>query len=327
MMKAFVTGGTGFTGSHLCAELVRQGYQVRALVRENSQVSELEKLKIEQVQGDLCDPSSFGKALEGVDIVFHIAALFRQQGVNPEVFRKVNGESVGHLIRASLDHGVKRFIHCSTVGVHGHIEHSPANEDAPFGPGDLYQETKLEGELIARQYQKEGKLDITIVRPAGIYGPGDLRFLKLFKAIHRRRFVMIGKGTINYHFTYIDDLIQGIMLSSQSEQAIGQTYIIAGKEYVPLNQLVTMIAEALHVKPPSLRIPPWPVYAAGYVCELLCKPLNIEPPLYRRRIDFFKKNRAFDITKASKELGFEPQVNLKEGIHRTACWYKEHGYL
>ena len=222
---------------------------------------------------------------------------------------------------------MERFIHCSTVGVHGHITHSPADEKAPFGPGDIYQETKLLGEKIARRYMEEGRLPITIVRPAAIYGPGDLRFLKLFRAINNRRFVMVGTGKVNYHFTYIDDLVDGIILCSRSEQAIGETYILGGQEYIPLKQLVTMIADELQVKRPRLRIPIWPVYAAGFVCEMICKPLGIEPPLYRRRTNFFKNNRAFDISKAKKDLGFQPKINLKEGIHRTASWYREKGYL
>ncbi len=322
-----MTGGTGFTGGHLCAELVTQGYHVRSLVRQESQTEELEKLNVEIVRGDLCNPDSFRNAVHGVDIVFHIAALFRQQGVGPEVFRQVNAESVEHLLKASIEHGVSRFVHCSTVGVHGHVTQSPANERTPFGPGDIYQETKLQGENIARRYMDERRLPVTIIRPAGIYGPGDMRFLKLFRAIHKRRFVMIGAGTVNYHFTYIDDLVDGIILSGRSEQAIGQTYILGGKEYVPLNQLVTMIADELHVKPPGLRLPMWPVYAAGFACEVLCKPFGLEPPLYRRRIDFFKKNRAFDISKATQELGFQPKVTLQEGIRRTAAWYKQQGYL
>ena len=326
-MKVLVTGGTGFTGSHLCAELVKQGYHVRALVRKESQVHELNKLNVELVWGDLCDPHSIQEGVGKVDVVFHIAALFRQQGVGPEIFRKVNAESVEHLLKASLDSGVSRFVHCSTVGVHGHVANSPANEEAPFGPGDIYQETKLQGEEIARRYMEEGRVAVTIVRPAGIYGPGDLRFLKLFRAINKRRFVMVGAGTVNYHFTYIDDLVNGIILCSRSERAIGQTYILAGEEYIPLNQLVTMIADELHVKRPRLRIPMWPVYAAGFACEVICKPFGLEPPLYRRRIDFFKKNRAFDISKAKKELGFQPNVSLGEGIRRTACWYRENGYL
>lgn len=326
-MKALVTGGTGFTGGHLCAELVKQGYDVRTLVRKGSQVEELRRLNVDLVWGDLSDPHSIQEAVGKVDVVFHIAALFRQQGVGPEVFRKVNAECVEHLLKASIESGVSRFVHCSTVGVHGHVAKSPANEEAPFGPGDIYQETKLQGEEIARRYMNEAKLAVTIVRPAGIYGPGDLRFLKLFRAIHKRRFIMVGPGTVNYHFTYIDDLVNGIILSSRSEQAIGQTYILAGEEYVPLNQLVTMIADKLEVPRPWWRIPMWPVYAAGFACEALCKPFGIEPPLYRRRIDFFKKNRAFDISKAKRELNFQPKISLKEGIHRTAIWYKENGHL
>ena len=138
---------------------------------------------------------------------------------------------------------------------------------------------------------------------------------------------MLGSGEVNYHLTYIDDLVDGIVRCGTQDKAIGKIYILGGERYVTLNHLVAMIADELKVSRPKAHIPLWPVYAAGYVCEKLCKPFRIEPPLYRRRIDFFRKNRAFDISKAKTELGFQPKVDLSEGIHRTARWYFENGYL
>jgi nucleoside-diphosphate-sugar epimerase len=168
---------------------------------------------------------------------------------------------------------------------------------------------------------------VTVVRPAGIYGPGDLRFLKLFKAIHNRRFWMIGNGKVFYHFTYIDDLVDGIWLCGNRKEALGKVYIIAGNEYVTLNTLVSLISEALSINRPKRHIPFWPVYTLGFACELFCKPFGFNPPLYRRRVDFFRKHRAFDISKASKELGFEPKTDLKTGISLTAEWYRQQGLL
>jgi nucleoside-diphosphate-sugar epimerase len=326
-MNILVTGGTGFTGGHLCQRLVGQGHHVRTLSRRGSAVELLERLGVEIIPGDLCDPAAIAAAVQGVETVYHIAALYRQQKGDPRQFWQINTEAVEHLLAAAVHSGVQRFVHCSTVGVHGHISHPPATEETSYHPGDPYQKSKLAGELIAQRHMREGQIGVTIFRPAAIYGPRDLRFLKLFRAIQKQRFVMLGSGTVTYHLVYIEDLIDGIVACGTQEQAIGQIYILGGETYVPLNQLVAMIAEELQVPKPHMRIPLWPVYTLGYVCEVLCKPFGIEPPLYRRRIDFFKKSRAFDISKATQELGYRPKVSLKEGLHRTAQWYIEQGYL
>ena len=326
-MNILVTGGTGFTGGHLCQRLAEQGHHVRTLSRRGNSVALLESLDVEIIPGDLCDPTSIDTAVKGIDIVYHIAALYRQQKGDPRQFWHINTEAVEHLLTAAIRRGVQRFVHCSTVGVHGHISQPPATEEAPFCPGDLYQESKLAGELIAQRYMHEGRISVTIFRPAAIYGPRDLRFLKLFRAIKKRRFIMLGTGQVTYHLVYIDDLIDGIVCCGTREQAIGQIYILGGESYITLNQLVAMIAEELQVPKPHIRMPLWPVYGTGYVCELLCKPFGIEPPLYRRRIDFFKKSRAFDISKAKRDLGFRPKISIKEGLHRTAQWYIDQGYL
>jgi dihydroflavonol-4-reductase len=326
-MNILVTGGTGFTGGHLCQRLVGQGHHVRTLSRRGSAVELLEQMGVEIIPGDLGDPAAIATAVQGVESVYHIAALYRQQKGDPRQFWQINTEAVEHLLAAAVHSGVRRFVHCSTVGVHGHISQPPATEETPYHPGDLYQESKLAGELIAQRYMREGHIGVTIFRPAAIYGPRDLRFLKLFRAIQKQRFIMLGSGTVTYHLVYIEDLIDGIVTCGTHDQAIGQIYILGGETYVPLNQLVAMIAEELQVPKPQIRIPLWPVYGMGYVCEVLCKPFGIEPPLYRRRIDFFKKSRAFDISKAKHELGFRPKVSLKEGLHRTAQWYIEQGYL
>jgi nucleoside-diphosphate-sugar epimerase len=243
------------------------------------------------------------------------------------MFWDVNVTGTENLLKASLANGVARFIHCSTVGVHGGIKHPPANEDTPYGPGDHYQESKAEGEKIAIRFMREKQIAVTVFRPAPIYGPGDLRFLKLFKAIHNRRFWMIGSGNVFYHLTYIDDLIEGILLCGTRNCAVGKIYIIGGNEYVTLNKLVTLIAQALAVRLPDRRVPLWPVYALGYACETICRPFGIDPPLYKRRVDFFTKNRAFDISKAKRELGFEPKTDLMTGIGLTAEWYQKEGLL
>jgi dihydroflavonol-4-reductase len=325
--KILVTGGTGFTGGHLCERLARTGYAVKALVRNPSRCSSLSLWGVELVAGDLRDLESLERATRGVAVVYHMAALFRPENVSRKEMWETNVQGTRNILEAAIKAGVQRFVHCSTVGVHGEIKNPPGNEETPYGPGDHYQESKTEGERLVLQYRNQGRLPIVIFRPGGIYGPRDLRFLKLIKGIKTKKFVMLGSGEVNYQMIYIDDLIDGILLCGTRKGAVGNTYILTGETAVTLNHLVRVIAEVLGVRPTRLRFPVTPVYVAGFLCELLCKPLGINPPLYRRRVDFFRKTRSFDISKAKRELGFKPKVELKCGIRRTTDWYRENAYL
>lgn len=326
-MADLVTGATGFTGGHLARALAAGGHRVRALVRDRRAAADLERCGVELVQGDLRDRDALTRALSGVERVYHIAAIYRQAGLPVDTYRAVNALAVRDIIEAAARAGVRRVLHCSTVGVHGDVEHPPANEDAPLKPGDVYQETKLEGERLAREAAVRVGIEVVIARPTGIYGPGDRRLLKMFRGVARRRFPMLGSGNIYYHLTYIDDLVEGFRLCAEHPAAAGRTYILAGGEVTTLNELVAIVADIAGVPPPRLHLPVWPFWFAGAACEAVCAPLGIEPPLYRRRVDFYTKSRAFDISRARSEIGYEPRVGLREGIARTLQWYREHGWL
>lgn len=322
-----VTGASGFTGGHLALGLRSRGQRVRAFVRDTGRAQALTAAGIELVEGDLKDRAALERAVAGVRLVYHIAAIYRQAGIPASEYRAVNVEAVGALADAARKAGVVRLVHCSTVGVHGDVERPPAGEDAPFRPGDVYQRTKLAGEQIARAAGRDGGLEVVIVRPTGIYGPGDRRLLKLFRGVARRRFVTLGRGAIFYHLTYIDDLVEGFRLCGEVPAAAGRTYILAGAEVTTLNELVKTIAEEAGVRAPRLHLPVWPFWLAGALCEAACAPLRLEPPLYRRRVDFFTKSRAFDISRARREIGYTPCVGLREGIRRTLAWYRERGWI
>ncbi|KCZ72305.1 nucleoside-diphosphate-sugar epimerase [Candidatus Methanoperedens nitroreducens] len=327
-MRVFVTGGTGFTGGHLVQRLVKDGHEVGVLARRTSNTESLKKLGVEIITGDITDRDLVTKAVSGFDMVYHIAAMYREGGgIAEKPFWDVNVDGTKNMLEASINANVGRFIHCSTAGVHGHVSNPPADENHPYNPGDIYQKTKIEGEKLALDYFAKG-LPGVVVRPVGIYGPGDLRFLKLFKSIQTGNFVMIGDGKVLYHLTYIDDLVEGFMLCGKKDNALGQTYIIAGDRYTSLNELVETIASSLGVKKPKIHFPFfWPVWTASLLCEAVCYPLRINPPIFRRRVDIFRKDRAFDISKARKELGYEPKVGLGEGIKKTADWYKKEGHI
>ncbi|MEO8076498.1 MAG: NAD-dependent epimerase/dehydratase family protein [Acidobacteriota bacterium] len=328
-MRVLVTGATGFTGGHLVRALERRGDLVRALVRDPTAATRDpgSLAGAQLIEGDLRDPAAVARAALGMDVVYHIAAIYRQAGLKEGEYRAVNAEAVRTVIEAAAAGGARRVVHCSTVGVHGDVERPPADEDAPLKPGDIYQVTKLEGERVARQAAADTGVEVVIARPTGIYGPGDRRLLKLFRGVARRRFVILGSGSIFYHLTYIDDLVAGLRLCGTVPAAAGRTYILAGAEVTTLNQLTALIAEEAHVTPPRLHLPVWPFWTAGAVCETLCAPLGLSPPIYRRRVDFFTKSRAFDITRARAELGYAPQVGLREGIRRTLEWYRTAGWL
>jgi nucleoside-diphosphate-sugar epimerase len=326
-LSVLVTGAAGFTGKALAEKLVRRGDEVVGLVRDASMCDELRHMGVRLITGDIKDRTTCVEAADGVTTVYHIAALFRRAGFPDSEYWKVNVEGTRNLLDASVSAGVTRFVHCSTIGVCGHIENPPADETTPYNPGDIYQVTKMEGEKLALSYARDGSLPVVIARPASIYGPGDLRLLKMFRMIRKRRFVILGSGKPTFHMVYIDDLTDGLVRCAESGKAVGEVFILAGEEYVTLNELARLIAQVLGVAPPRVHLPAKPFQVLGSVVERLCVPLGINPPIYRRRVDFFTKSRAFSIEKARSLLGYSPKTDVMTGIERTARWYEEEGLL
>ncbi len=325
-MRNLITGATGFTGGHLAQALRRNGESVRALVRPGSNTADLVKSGVDIFEGELTKAEDVLAAAAGCDRIYHIAAVFRTAGHSDSYYRDVNVGGTLNVLNAARQLGCERVVHCSTGGVHGHIANPPADENYRFQPDDIYQRSKLEAEMEAVAAIKRGQ-PISIFRPGAIYGEGDLRFLKLFRAVQKRRFVMIGSGQTRLHMVHVDDMVQGIMLCGSSPNALGEVFIIAGPEAPTLTEIVNTTADIVHVAKPSLRIPVWPVYAAGWACEMLCVPFGIDPPLHRRRVGFFTHHREFDIGKARRLLGYAPSVSVRDGIERTVRWYVSKGYL
>jgi dihydroflavonol-4-reductase len=325
-MRAIVTGATGFTGQALCKRLIKDGWEVTALVRPSPRVKPLKDLGIQCVAADITSKDSVRRAMQPVDHVFHIAAMFRTEDATVENFRRVNVDAVDNVASAAREAGVGRFIHCSTVGVQGQIDDPPADEEYRIKPNDHYQETKWHGEQVARRHMAEG-LPGTVVRPAGIYGPGDTRFLKLYRAIQRGVFYMIGSGKTLYHLTYIDDLVDGFVLAATKPEALGEVFTIAGPRYTTIQEMAETVARILGKKLPRLHVPLWPVKVSAHACEAVCKPLGINPPLYPRRVEFFSMDRGFTTAKAARLLGYQPRFDLEEGLASTAAWYRAEGML
>lgn len=327
-MKVLVTGATGFTGSALTRRLLEQGHQVVGLDSQKGLFwNELSERGADLRLGSVTDKDAVRAATEGCEVVHHIAAAFRELDVPDSHYDEVNVEGTRHVCQAAIDCGVRKVMYCSTQGVHGHIEHPPGDEDSPISPADHYQLTKYKGEEVVQVFVKDHGLDAVIVRPTAIYGPGDpARFLHLYKLARRGTFHMFGRGKTFYHPVYIDNLVDCFLLAAEKGPA-GRAYIAADEEFFAIEELVKRVGRAIDVDVKVRHWPFWPLYAAACVCEAVCKPLRIAPPLFRRRVDWFRQVRAFSIDRARAELGYEPKVGIDEGLRRTGEWYKANGYL
>jgi nucleoside-diphosphate-sugar epimerase len=326
-VKVALTGASGYTGGRLLKRLLARGDSVKALVRQTSLTPALEAGGAEIVIGALGDPEAAPRLVEGCDAVVHVAAVYRTAGHPEAYYRRINVEATRQLLEAAKAAGVRRFVHTSTVGVHGDVKNPPADETAAIAPSDIYQETKAEADAMAREFGRTHGIEVVIVRPGAIYGPGETRLLKVFRSIARGRYAVVGSGRPHYHLVYIDDLVDGFLLALDHPAAAGETFIIAGSSSVSQNGLASEVAKATGGSVWPFHIPAWPIQRLGDLVEAVCVPFGIEPPIHRRRVDFWVKNRSFTIDKARRLLGYAPKVDVAEGIRRTADWYRENGWL
>ncbi len=327
-MKILVTGGTGFTGKALVRRLLDDGHQVVALdFQEGLKTQELRDWGAEVVIGTVTDKEVVDRCMKGIEVVHHLAAAFRQLNVPNSYYWDVNVEGTRNVLEAARRENVKKFVYCSTCGVHGNVDNPPGNEESPINAADYYQQTKYEAEPIVKEYQQKG-METTILRPAAIYGPGDPeRFFMIFKRVNKGMFPMFGNGKTLYHPLYIDHLVDAHVLAQEPGKGVGEAYLIADEEYIEIETLVQKTAAALKVDVKIPHFPVTPVIIVGHICEKVCKPFKITPPIFPRRVDWYRQNRAFSIDKAKRDLGYAPHISIDEGLRRTAAWYREEGYL
>ena len=327
-MKALVVGGTGFIGSSIVKNLLSKDIEVRVLIRKKSNINRLSDKRIEFKYGNISEIDSLREHTKDVDLVYSAFGILGQWGTPEQIYWEVNTKGVKNLLESCLNRKVKQFIHISSAGVLGPLPHGVvADESFPYNPSNVYEKTKCEAEKEILNYGKKLGIPFTIIRPEFVYGPGDTHVLGLFKAIRDKRFVILGPGSSLLHPTYIDDLIQGVHLCTNNENAVGKIFLIPGNQPLTVHELAKIIAEESGVRLPKIRIPLFLANTTARILETGSKVVNFEPMLTKSRVKFFTENRAFSYQKAQNELGYVPKVGFREGVRKTICWYQENGYF
>ncbi|HEX8374494.1 MAG TPA: NAD-dependent epimerase/dehydratase family protein [Geminicoccaceae bacterium] len=328
-MRLLITGGTGFIGSRLALRARALGHEVAVVGMTNTPAEEANRRELDAagvgVQlKDLEEMAGTSELFRGVDAVIHLAAAQHEVTVPDEHFRKVNVEGTRVLMDAARTAGAGRFVYGSTIGVYGDRD-GLLDEATPAAPDNVYGRSKLEAERLV--LGRAGGQPVVVVRITETYGPGDRRLLKLFKALRKGRFFVIGNGRNLHHPAYVDDLADGLLLAALSPAALGDVFLLPGKDAVTTDEMVAAVAAAVGRPAPTVRAPLWPFMVAADVLERTLRPLGVQPPLHRRRMDFFKKSFRLSGEKAARVLGFTPRVGFREGAERTARWYEQVGEL
>lgn len=333
-MNVLITGATGFIGSHLTERLVKEGYKVSVLVKKESNRKErketlniLKNIGVKIFLGDLLDVNSLIKACKNKDVVFHLAAIARPMAIPKEKYFKVNVEGTKNLLEACRKNKVKKIIHMSSISVVGPTrDGNPVNEKTKPDPIDTYGESKLAAEKVVFEYIKKYNMNITILRPPMVFGPRDFEMLRLFKAISKGFFPLKeGKGYIE--FLYVENLVDVCILAMKKGKK-GEIYHINNGESYRMSDVVKTIAKAENVKLKPIKFPNWSLVLAGVFMELLGKIFGFHPPFSRNTVIWMTKSFWYtECTKAKKELGYQPKINLEEGIKRTVEYYKKRELL
>jgi nucleoside-diphosphate-sugar epimerase len=331
-MRLLVTGGTGFIGSHLAEEGRRRGAQVVVLgladrPEEKANAALLAAQGVEILPGSITDEELCARAMRGVTHVFHLAVAMREGGKADAFFEAINLDGTRRLLEAAGSAGVERFVYCSTIGIYGHRAPGVTTEQSPLRPGNIYERTKVAAERMVRDRAAEGAVSYTVLRPADVYGPRDQRLLKLFKGVSGGRFPLFGDGSGRRHMVYVDDVVAAFFAACERQEAVDEGMIVAGPRPCTLRELIETVRQATGSPRYGFRLPLAPMLATAAVVEDVCQALKLDPPIYRRRMDFFTSDTAFDTGRARRLLGWAPQVDLVDGIRRTYEAYRAAGEL
>lgn len=318
--KLLITGGTGYIGGQIARYLASNGINIVCMTRGNRQID-----SIPIIEGDLLKPETLENACKGVDIVCHLAGALGR-GMADDVIRAVNVNGTINMIQAAKKAGVKYFLHISSGAVVGPKGPTPSDETTECHPYTIYEKTKLEGEYSALALSREIDLPLGVARPTFTYGPDDPHKLFMFQLIKKGWFFFIGDGLSTNHPVYIDDLIQGIMLMLE-KKPVQEVFILGGTRPVTKKEWAETVSRILKVNSPKLYIPTSLAWLCASILEPIGRIVKIESPITRSRVLALAKHWSMDISKARRELGYSPEIDLFEGVKRTIISYQRNGLL
>ncbi len=325
-MKTFVTGGTGFVGSHLVEELLRRGYdEVRCLVR--SDLKWLDGLNVMPVRGDLFNAEALREGVRGVDIVYHVAGLTRAE-TQAELDR-ANVEGTVNLLEAvrEANPDVHRVLVTSSLAACGPSAERPLTEADPLRPITRYGRSKEAMEAAVQERFRD--LPITLLRPPAVYGPREADIFTMIKAADRQRvFPVVGAGwEPQLSLVHVRDLVRGMADAAEADDAAGETYFLGSEAYYSWNEIRNAILDALGHGVLKVNVPKPLVGLVGAVAEGAGKVLGQYPPLNREKAREAKAAWLCSVAKARRDFGYRQTVELDEGMAETVAWYRVQGWL
>jgi nucleoside-diphosphate-sugar epimerase len=326
-LKALVTGGTGFIGSHLTEALIRKGVQVRCILRKTSDLKWLKGLPIEFVHGDCNDKTSLEKAVRGVDWVFHLAGVTK--AIKEETYFEVNGLGTENLIHACLENNprLQKFVYVSSQAAAGPTRNGCSRKELdPCEPGSFYGRSKRVGEESVLNHAHE--LPVLILRPSAVYGPREKDIFAFFKCLSRRIKPCPVDEDQHLSLCYVQDIVRGILLAVESQMKSGEIFFLSdGKDY-RMEEIGDIVAQAMGITALRIRVPKGMILGIACFSEYLSRLFKMPFLLNRDKAEeMIQKNWVCDITKAKTLLGFEPRVPLSEGAKLTFEWYKKEKWL
>jgi dihydroflavonol-4-reductase len=326
-MKTFVTGATGFIGASIVRGLLKDGREVRALVRAGSDTSNLAGLDIEPWKGDLLDRDSLRLGLKGCDALYHAAADYRLWTRDPRQMYRINVEGTTAVLEAALENGLARVVYTSSVGTLGNPgDGTPGAEDTPVTLADMaghYKKSKFLAEREAERFVSRG-LHLVIVNPSTPVGPLDIKPTPTGKIIvdflRRRMPAYLDTGL---NIIAVEDCARGHILAEQKGR-VGEKYIL-GNTNLTLRGIFALLEGITGLAAPRVRLPYTPILLAAYINEGIARITGKEPLIPLAGVQMAAKFMYFDSTKAVRELGL-PQTPVKAALQRAVEWFRDNGY-
>ncbi|MEZ5360636.1 MAG: SDR family NAD(P)-dependent oxidoreductase [Candidatus Zixiibacteriota bacterium] len=320
-----ITGANGFIGSRVCRLLAANGYAIRIVCRKTSDLTQLADIPYTKIFADITDPDSLHAAVENTDYIVHLAGLVKAKTAD-DYFRVNQGGTV-NLLNAvkNCNLSLKKFVLISSLAAFGPSDDRPRKEDDAPNPLTTYGRSKLAGEESIQSYSDI--IPITVLRPPGVYGPGDTEIFTLFDIVNKGFRPYMKGGHNKIQLVYVDDLAMAIKLAMETPKSRGRAYQIAHAEAHSSRDMLNGIGELLGKKGIGITIPGWLLNCIALLSELFFRLIGHTPHFSREKVRELTTNWELDVSRAKDELGFEAAVDFKTGAAQTIDWYRREGWL